>query len=130
MNTKNQIIIVVTIIGAVVGGIVLIAVLNASFLNMNEQLGLTTFKLTDEPLPLVQPQLKQEFMKGYNEAEQQQKLALQKTAKDCPAIQHLHSGVCVNNADNKEHGSTFNKSRSSTLDCASNEFICKSEGIE
>jgi hypothetical protein len=50
--------------------------------------------------------------------------------KDCPAIEHIHAGKCIHNADNKEHGSTFNKSRSSTLDCASNEFMCKSEGLE
>jgi hypothetical protein len=72
----------------------------------------------------------QGFSKGTQEGQQQQKLEPQSTAKDCPAIQHLHSGKCVDNADHKAHGSTFNENRSSTLDCASNEFVCKSEGLE
>jgi hypothetical protein len=64
------------------------------------------------------------------EEEPQKNLTSQKSAIDCPAIQHLHSGICVDNADGKAHGSTFNESRSSTLDCASNEFLCKSGGLE
>jgi len=71
----------------------------------------------------------QELPKGIPEEQQQQNLPSH-PAKDCPAIQHLHSGLCVDNADHKAHGSTFNASRSPTLDCASNEFVCKSEGLE
>jgi hypothetical protein len=71
-----------------------------------------------------------DFLKGYREGEKQQKLDDQTPDKDCPAIQHLHSAICVNNADGKAHGSTFNPNRSSTLDCASNLEMCKMEGLE
>jgi hypothetical protein len=71
-----------------------------------------------------------DFLKGYYEAEKEQKEADLKPQKDCPAIQHLHSGLCVNNADGLPHGSSFNPNRSSTLDCASNLEMCKMEGLE
>ena len=51
------------------------------------------------------------------------------SGKDCPATQHLYSGICEDNADGKAHPSADNPNRSSGLDCASNEFSCKSEGL-
>jgi hypothetical protein len=51
------------------------------------------------------------------------------SGKDCPATQHLYSGICEDNADGKADPSADNPNRSSRLDCASNEFSCKSEGL-
>ena len=70
-----------------------------------------------------------DFLKGYREGEREQKLDNLTPDKDCPATQHVHSGICMDNADGLAHGSTFNESRSTTLDCASNEFSCKSAGL-
>ena len=49
--------------------------------------------------------------------------------KDCPAAQHLYNGICEDNADGKVHPSADDQNRSSRLDCASNEFSCKSAGL-
>ena len=71
-----------------------------------------------------------DFLEGYREGEREQKLDNLTPDKDCPATQHVHSGICMDNYDGKAHGRTDNESRSSTLDCASNnEFMCKSEGL-
>ena len=48
--------------------------------------------------------------------------------KDCPATQHLYNGTCEDNADGKAHPSADDPTRSSRLDCASNEFFCRSTG--
>lgn len=50
------------------------------------------------------------------------------SGKDCPATQHLFNGICEDNADGKAHPSADNPNRSSRLDCASNEFFCRSTG--
>jgi len=69
-----------------------------------------------------------DFLKSYQEAEREQKLDNLGPDKDCPATQHVHSGKCMDNQDGKAHGRTDNASRSSRLDCGSNEFACKSSG--
>ena len=70
----------------------------------------------------------QKWIEALQQADEKtaQKLML---GKDCPATQHLYNGTCEDNADGKAHPSADNPNRSSRLDCASNEFMCKSEGL-
>ena len=70
----------------------------------------------------------EDFLKGYREAEREQALDNLTPDKDCPATQHVHNNNCMDNADGLAHGRGDNASRSSRLDCASNEFACKASG--
>jgi hypothetical protein len=51
------------------------------------------------------------------------------SGKDCPATHHLYNGMYEENGDGKAHPSAEVPNRSSLLYCASNEFVCKSEGL-
>ena len=67
---------------------------------------------------------KQESENQSNEKTDQKRMI----EKDCPATQHLYNGICEDNADGKAHPSADNPNRSSRLDCARNEFACRSSG--